>query len=236
MLKSVLKCMESIRIKKNGSKKIQYLSANSVGGGGGSGPSWSKANFLNFIFFEPFSKLKCFLRPFLKTRSHDGSGHPSKKPSLVPSGPGSVRFRFRFCHIFYINFYITWGTTFFWQVGKCYIWLRPYRWGLWFGTYLGWNFMFGLRYRGQNVSKLLFFDTNAQNRIRKELFKWSEIWHEHRPIYGTDSWLRKFGGPWHKKRGLLGSEKLSSIVAGGFSHFWASRSPLRQKWHIPNCS
>ena len=34
MLKSVLKCMESIRIKKNGSKKIQYLSANSVGGGG----------------------------------------------------------------------------------------------------------------------------------------------------------------------------------------------------------
>ena len=74
------------------------------------------------------------------------------------------------------------------------------------------------------------------NRIRKELFKWSEIWHEHRPIYGTDSWLRKFGGPWHKKRGLLGSEKSSSIVAGGFSHFWASRSPLRQKWHIPNCS
>ena len=46
---------------------------------------------------------------------------------------------------------------FFRQVGKCYIWLQPYRWGLRFGTYLGWNFRFGLRYRGQNVSKLLVF-------------------------------------------------------------------------------
>ena len=35
----------------------------------------------------------------------------------------------------------------------------------------------------------------CSNWICKELFKWSEIWHEHRPIYGTDSWLRKFGGP-----------------------------------------
>ena len=34
MLKSVLKCMEFIRIK-IWVKKIQYLSANSVGGGGG---------------------------------------------------------------------------------------------------------------------------------------------------------------------------------------------------------
>ena len=51
---------------------------------------------------------------------------------------------------------------FFLQVGKCYIWLRPYRRGLRFGTYLGWNFRFGLQSRGQNVSKWLFFDTNAQ--------------------------------------------------------------------------
>ena len=65
-------------------------------------------------------------------------------------------------HVFYIDFYINWGTTFFRQVGKCYIWLRPYCRGLQFGTYLGWNFRFGLRSRGQNVSKLLFFDTNAQ--------------------------------------------------------------------------
>ena len=50
MLKSVLKCMESIRIKKKWVKKIQYLSANSVGGVGGVRPSWSKANFLNFFF------------------------------------------------------------------------------------------------------------------------------------------------------------------------------------------
>ena len=35
----------------------------------------------------------------------------------------------------------------------------------------------------------------CSNRICKELFKWSEIWHEHRPIYATDYWLRKFGGP-----------------------------------------
>ena len=133
-----------------------------------------------------------------------------------------------FCHVFYKNFYINRGTTFF-QVGKCYIWLRPYHRGLRFGTYLGWNFRFGLRSRGQNVSKLLFFLHKCSNQIHKELFKWSEIWHEHRSIYGTDSWLRKFGGPWHKKKGLLGSEKF-------VLHFWASRSPLRQKWHIPNCS
>ena len=49
MLKSVLKCMESIRIKKLGKKKIQYLSANSVGGGGGSGRVGQKPTFL--IFF-----------------------------------------------------------------------------------------------------------------------------------------------------------------------------------------
>ena len=65
-------------------------------------------------------------------------------------------------HVCYIDFYINWGTTFFQQVGKCYIWFRPYHRGLRFGTYLGWNFRFGLRSRGQNISKLLFFDTNAQ--------------------------------------------------------------------------
>ena len=44
--------MESIRIKKMGLKKIQYLSANSVGGGGVR-PSWSKANFFFFFFTLP---------------------------------------------------------------------------------------------------------------------------------------------------------------------------------------
>ena len=90
---------------------------------------------------------------------------------------------------------------------KCYIWLWPYHRGLRFGTYLGWNFRFGLRSRGQNVSKLMFFLHKCSNRIRKELFKWSEIWHDHRPIYGTDSWLRKCGGPWHKK-GVIGVWKV----------------------------
>ena len=82
--------------------------------------------------------------------------------------PGPLLHSFSFTpslrHVFYINFYINWGTTFFQQVGKCYIWLRPYRRGLRFGTYLGWNFRFGLRSRGQNVSKWLFFDRNAQIR------------------------------------------------------------------------
>ena len=43
MLKSVLKCIESIRIKK-WVKIFQNLE-----GGGGVRPSWSKANFLNFF-------------------------------------------------------------------------------------------------------------------------------------------------------------------------------------------
>ena len=91
--------------------------------------------------------------------------YPSKKPSLVPSGSGSVTFFT--CHVFYMSRFLhqllhQLRYNFFWQVGKCYIWLRPYRRGLRFGTYLGWNFSFGLQSRGQNVSKLLFFDTNAQ--------------------------------------------------------------------------
>ena len=40
--------MESIRIKKMG-KKNQYLSANSVGGGGGSGRVGQKPTFWNFF-------------------------------------------------------------------------------------------------------------------------------------------------------------------------------------------
>ena len=56
MLKSVLKCIESIRIKK-GSTTFKIPSANMVGGGGGSRPSWSKANFLNF--FKPFPNYFC---------------------------------------------------------------------------------------------------------------------------------------------------------------------------------
>ena len=94
-----------------------------------------------------------------------GPIYPHKKPSLVPSFTPSLLHSFTpsLCHVFYINFYINWGTTFFsWQVGKCYIWLQLYRRGLRFGTYLGWNFRFGLQSRGQNVSKWLFFDTNAQ--------------------------------------------------------------------------
>ena len=43
--------------------------------------------------------------------------------------------------------------------------------------------------------EMTVFLHKCSNWIRKELFKWSEIWHEHRPIYGTDYWLRKFGGP-----------------------------------------
>ena len=50
MLKSVLKCMESIRIKKMG-KKILYLSANSVGGGGG--PAELVKSQLFDFFFNP---------------------------------------------------------------------------------------------------------------------------------------------------------------------------------------
>ena len=67
-----------------------------------------------------------------------------------------------FVTFFYIDFTSTEVPLFSQQVWKCYIWLRPYRRGLRFGTYLGWNFRFGLRSRGQNVSKLLFFYTNAQ--------------------------------------------------------------------------
>ena len=43
MLKSVFKCIESIRIKKKWVKNNQILKANL--GGGGVQPSWSKANF-----------------------------------------------------------------------------------------------------------------------------------------------------------------------------------------------
>ena len=46
MLKSVLKCIEYIGIKKNGSNKFQISRANL--GGGGVRPSWSKAFFLPF--------------------------------------------------------------------------------------------------------------------------------------------------------------------------------------------
>ena len=99
--------------------------------------------------------------------------NPSKKPSLVPSVPfRSIPLPFPpFRHVFYINFYIKWGTTFFQQVEKCYIWLWQYRRGLRFCTYLGWNFRFGLWSRGQNVSKWLFFDTNAQIRSIRERLK-----------------------------------------------------------------
>ena len=86
--------------------------------------------------------------------------NPSKKPSLVPypslPSPPSLR------HVFTSTFTSTEVPLFSRQVGKCYIWLRPYRRGLRFGTYLGFNFGFGLRSRGQNVSKWLFFYTNAQ--------------------------------------------------------------------------
>ena len=84
--------------------------------------------------------------------------YPSKKPSLVPSFPPLPFPPSHFLHqlLHQLRYH------FFWQVGKCYIWLRPYRWGLRFGTYLGWNFRFGLWSRGQNVSKLLFVYTNAQ--------------------------------------------------------------------------
>ena len=43
--------MESIRIKKNGSKKIQYLSANSVGGWGGGPAELVKSQLFEFFFF-----------------------------------------------------------------------------------------------------------------------------------------------------------------------------------------
>ena len=88
--------------------------------------------------------------------------NPSKKPSLVPfpslHSPSLPFPPSRFLHqlLHQLRYH------FFWQVGKCYIWLRPYRRGLRFGNYLGWNFRFGLRSRGQNISKLLFFYTNAQ--------------------------------------------------------------------------
>ena len=129
--------------------------------------------------------------------------NPSKKLSLVPSPPSFPSPRFRSVTFFTSTFTSTEVPLFFWQVGKCYIWLRPYHRGLQFGTYLGWTFRFGLQSRGQNVSKL----HKCSNRICKELFKWSEIWHEHRPIYGTDSWLRKFCGPWHKN-GFIGVQKV----------------------------
>ena len=160
--------------------------------------------------------------------------YPSKKPSMVPSVPfPSVPLpspSSRFLHWLYIN----WGTTFFQQLWKCYIWLRPYRRGLRFGTYLGWNFRFGLRSRGQNISKLLFFYTNAQigsirscsNGLKLGMNIGLYMGHMAKKIWWSLT----------QKKGLLGSKKSSSIVTSSFSHFWASRSPLRQKWHIPNCS
>ena len=94
--------------------------------------------------------------------------YPHKKPSLVlPSSssfppPPLLLLLLHSVTFFTSTFTSTEVPLFFQQVGKCYIWLRPYRRGLRFGTYLGWNFRFGLRSRGQNVSKWLFFDTNAQ--------------------------------------------------------------------------
>ena len=52
MLKSVLKCMESIRIKKMG-KKNSIFDCQLGGRGGGVRPSWSKANFLIFFVTLP---------------------------------------------------------------------------------------------------------------------------------------------------------------------------------------
>ena len=49
MLKSVLKCIESIRILKKWVKKNQNLSANLVGGGGEEPAKLVKNNFLIFL-------------------------------------------------------------------------------------------------------------------------------------------------------------------------------------------
>ena len=51
MLKFVLKCIESIRIKKNGSTNFKILSANLVGGGGVRAKLVK--NQLYFYFFKP---------------------------------------------------------------------------------------------------------------------------------------------------------------------------------------
>ena len=87
--------------------------------------------------------------------------HPSKKPSLVPSGSGSVPFQFRPVPV--PSRSVTFFTSTFTST--------------------------------EVPLKMTVFLHKCSNRIHKELIKWSEIWHEHRPIYGTDSWLRKFGGP-----------------------------------------
>ena len=72
--------------------------------------------------------------------------------------------------------------------------------------YINWsNTFFSLTSR--EVLYMTVFWHKCSNRIHRELFKWSEIWHEHRPIYGTDYWLRKFGGPWQKK-GFIGVRKV----------------------------
>ena len=60
MLKSILMCLVSIIIQKNGSTNFKILSANLGGGGGGIRPSWSKANFFNLIFLNTSIKVPIF--------------------------------------------------------------------------------------------------------------------------------------------------------------------------------